>query len=137
MPTESSENLKKRDLEIFLEVNRKSIELETEVAGQNEDVLSSLKNSSTKIDKIISWNIHGGFLMGTPSKPQVGNYIKFTGNGPYYLESELCVNPFKTKKIIFGIGGTVFKSQFYSSSKIGYLDKNNEAIYLSFKYNLK
>ena len=52
MPTESSENLKKRDLEIFLEVNRKSIELETEVAGQNEDVLLALKNSSEKIDKV-------------------------------------------------------------------------------------
>ena len=32
-----NDQINKRDLEIILEVNRKSIEIETEVADQNED----------------------------------------------------------------------------------------------------
>ena len=43
-----NEQLKKRDLEVFLEVNRKAIEIETEVVGQNEEIISLLNNNKTK-----------------------------------------------------------------------------------------
>lgn len=37
----------KRDLELILEINKKSIELETEVANQNEEVIGLINNSIT------------------------------------------------------------------------------------------
>lgn len=55
-----NENVNKKDLELILEVNRKSIEIETEVAEQNEDIIKSLTDiqkvqadQDKKIDKLI------------------------------------------------------------------------------------
>lgn len=54
------EHVNKKDLELILEVNRKSIEIETEMVNQNEEVLSLLlenkksqEKNNDKIDKII------------------------------------------------------------------------------------
>lgn len=41
---ENTEQLKKKDLELFLEVNKKAIEIETEVADQNEELISLLND---------------------------------------------------------------------------------------------
>jgi hypothetical protein len=56
----SSENVKKQDLELILEVNRKAIEIETEVAEQNEEIIESLseikkvqEKQDEKIDKLV------------------------------------------------------------------------------------
>ncbi len=49
---EKPENLNKKDLEIILEVNRKAIEIETEVADQNEEIISLLNYNKEKIDKM-------------------------------------------------------------------------------------
>jgi len=58
-----SEQLNKRDLEIILEVNKKAIEIETNVADQNEEIIGSLsdikdkqKELDTKADKITKQN---------------------------------------------------------------------------------
>ena len=58
-----NENLSKRDLEIILEVNKKAIEIETNVADQNEEIISTLsvlkekqKEGNDKKDKIIKQN---------------------------------------------------------------------------------
>jgi hypothetical protein len=55
-----SEQLNKRDLEIILEVNRKAIEIETGVADQNEEILSTIDQIKIKIheshDKIEKLN---------------------------------------------------------------------------------
>lgn len=55
-----NEHLNKKDLELILEVNKKAIEVETEVAEQNEEILEYLFSSkdahakfSDKIDKNI------------------------------------------------------------------------------------
>jgi hypothetical protein len=55
--------LHKEDLDLVLEVNRKSIELQSEVAEQNEEVISSLNDikaqqitDAPKLDKIIEQN---------------------------------------------------------------------------------
>jgi hypothetical protein len=57
---ERNDNVKKQDLDFILEVNKKSIEIQTEVADQNEEVIGSLneikKNQTEqdkKIDKIL------------------------------------------------------------------------------------
>jgi len=54
-----NENLKKKDLDLILEVNKKAIDIEMEVVEQNEEVLEHLsdlkkeqKNANEKIDKI-------------------------------------------------------------------------------------
>lgn len=54
-----NEHLNKKDLELILEVNKKVIEIETEVVEQNEEIISSLTNllknqasHGEKIDKI-------------------------------------------------------------------------------------
>lgn len=49
-----NEQLNKRDLEVFLEVNRKAIEIETEVAEQNEEIISLLNDSKKKQDDLDS-----------------------------------------------------------------------------------
>lgn len=56
----NSESIKKQDLELILEVNRKSIEIETEVADQNEEIIRTLsdiqktqKDHGDKIDKLV------------------------------------------------------------------------------------
>ncbi len=53
--------LGKRDLETILEVNRKAIEVQTEVADQNEEIIDSLSElqkhqarHGEKLDKIIT-----------------------------------------------------------------------------------
>ena len=58
-----SEQLNKKDLDTILEVNRKAVEIETEVASQNEEIIGALNSSKakqdamdSKIDKIISQN---------------------------------------------------------------------------------
>jgi Asp-tRNA(Asn)/Glu-tRNA(Gln) amidotransferase C subunit len=55
-----NENIKKKDLELILEVNKKAIEIETAVADQNEDIITSLTDirktqveHDLKIDKLI------------------------------------------------------------------------------------
>lgn len=57
MPPEKLNDLvKKQDLEFILEVNRKAIEIETEVAEQNEEIIDSLtqiKKTQTDHDKKI------------------------------------------------------------------------------------
>lgn len=54
------EHLDRKDLELILEVNRKAIEIETEVANQNEDIITDLeivkKNNvefKEKLEKLI------------------------------------------------------------------------------------
>jgi hypothetical protein len=56
----NSENVKKQDLELILEVNRKAIEIETEVADQNEEIIEALSDikkvqekQDEKIDKLV------------------------------------------------------------------------------------
>ena len=58
-----NEQLNKKDLELILEVNKKAIEIETEVAEQNEDIIEFLNELSKnqkahgeKIDKIVKGN---------------------------------------------------------------------------------
>ncbi len=55
-----NDNIKKRDLDLILEVNKKAIEIETSVVEQNEEIIVRLtnieKNSEErdkKIDKLI------------------------------------------------------------------------------------
>lgn len=55
----NSDNVKKKDLELILEVNKNAIEIQTEVADQFEDIISSLTeikkeqaDQTKKIDKI-------------------------------------------------------------------------------------
>ena len=47
-----NEQLNKRDLEVFLEVNRKAVEIETEVAEQNEEIISLLNDNKKKQDDL-------------------------------------------------------------------------------------
>jgi len=56
-----NDNVRKQDLEFILEVNKKAIEIQTEVAEQNEDIISSLTeikktqaDQDKKIDKLLS-----------------------------------------------------------------------------------
>ena len=58
--TNLADQIKKKDLEIILEVNKKAVEIETEVAGQNEEIIDSLEKSKIKqqfmddkLDKLI------------------------------------------------------------------------------------
>ena len=55
-----NDNVRKQDLEFILEVNKKAIEIQTEVAEQNEEIISSLseikktqQDQDKKIDKLI------------------------------------------------------------------------------------
>ena len=59
-PININDRINKRDLEIILEVNRKAIEIETEVAEQNEEIITLLTESKKreeeldeKMDKLI------------------------------------------------------------------------------------
>lgn len=59
MATEKQDVIKKQDLDFILEVNKKSIEIQTEVADQNEETISSLKDirktqleQDLKLDKL-------------------------------------------------------------------------------------
>lgn len=46
-------NLNKKDLEIILEVNKKAVEIETEVAGQNEEIIDLLNDCKDEQKKIL------------------------------------------------------------------------------------
>lgn len=51
-PEKLSDLVKKHDLEFILEVNRKAIEIETEVAEQNEEIVDSLTQiKKTQVDQ--------------------------------------------------------------------------------------
>jgi hypothetical protein len=43
-----SDHINKRDLEIILEVNKKAIDIETEVAEQNEEIINLLQESKKR-----------------------------------------------------------------------------------------
>jgi hypothetical protein len=54
------DQVNRRDLDIILEVNKKAVEIETEVAGQNEEIIALLNNTRSnqeamdiKIDKLL------------------------------------------------------------------------------------
>jgi hypothetical protein len=56
----NNENVKKRDLELILEVNKKAIEIQSEVVEQNEEIIDSLSeikktqaDHDEKIDKLV------------------------------------------------------------------------------------
>lgn len=49
-----ADNLSKRDLDIIIEVNKKAIEMETEVAGQNEEIISSLNEMKGNQEHMIT-----------------------------------------------------------------------------------
>ncbi len=56
----TNENVRKKDLELILEVNKKAIEIESEVAEQNEEIIEALndikksqESQKEKIDKIV------------------------------------------------------------------------------------
>lgn len=56
----NSENVKKKDLELILEVNKKAIEIETAVVDQNEEIIEALddikktlEEHDKKLDKIV------------------------------------------------------------------------------------
>jgi hypothetical protein len=44
----NNETLKKQDLELIIEVNKKAIEIESEVVEQNEEIISSLSEIQSK-----------------------------------------------------------------------------------------
>jgi hypothetical protein len=46
-----NDSIKKNDLELILEVNRKAIEIETTVADQNEEMMTLLNKCREKQDK--------------------------------------------------------------------------------------
>lgn len=57
---DKNEHLQKKDLELILEVNKKAVEIETEVAEQNEEIISLLTEGKerqeimdAKLDKLI------------------------------------------------------------------------------------
>lgn len=53
MPEKPTDQLQKRDLDLILEVNKKAVEIETEVAEQNEEIIALLtasKDSQEKMD---------------------------------------------------------------------------------------
>lgn len=47
-----SDHINKRDLEIILEVNKKAIDIETEVAEQNEEIISLLQESKKREEEL-------------------------------------------------------------------------------------
>lgn len=62
-PSSFDERINKKDLEIILEVNKKAIEIETEMVDQNEDIIQSLgelaegqKEIKEKVEKLVKQN---------------------------------------------------------------------------------
>ena len=60
MPDKINDQLHKKDLDLILEVNKKAVEIETEVAEQNEEVISLLTTNKerqelmdAKLDKLL------------------------------------------------------------------------------------
>lgn len=48
MPGNTNDQINKKDLEVFLEVNKKAIEIEAEVVEQNEEIITLLNASKTQ-----------------------------------------------------------------------------------------
>ena len=48
-----NENISKKDLDLILSVNRKAIEIESEVVEQNEEIIGSLTNVSKILEEHI------------------------------------------------------------------------------------
>lgn len=46
-------NVNKKDLELILEVNKKAIEIQTDVASQNEEIIELLNGSKTIFTSVI------------------------------------------------------------------------------------
>jgi hypothetical protein len=46
------EHIERRDLDIILEVNKKAIEIQTEVADQNEEIISRLSKMENRQERI-------------------------------------------------------------------------------------
>jgi hypothetical protein len=53
MAEKINENIKKSDLDVILEVNRKAIEIETEAVEQNEDIIEALYELKNTQDKCL------------------------------------------------------------------------------------
>lgn len=60
MPDKINEQLNKRDMDLILEVNKKAVQIETEVAEQNEEIITLLSAQGerqelmdAKLDKLI------------------------------------------------------------------------------------
>lgn len=90
---------------------------------------------TTETNRVLSWNIHGGLILGAPSESQT---YGFKGNGLFYLETGVFINPFKSKKLMFGVNGNICKSQYYNVGRRDYY--NNvvlKTIYLSVNYKFK
>ena len=51
-PSAKPDSLNRRDLEVILEVNRKAVEIETEVVGQNEEIIDLLNTAEKKQEEI-------------------------------------------------------------------------------------
>lgn len=47
---EKNDSLKKKDFDLIMEVNKKAIEIETEVAEQNEEIIDGLEKIQTNQD---------------------------------------------------------------------------------------
>lgn len=47
-----SEHINKKDLEVILEVNKKAIEIETEMVDQNEEIINLLSDNKDKQEQI-------------------------------------------------------------------------------------
>lgn len=45
----TNENVRKKDLELILEVNKKAIEIQSEVVEQNEEIIDSLSSIKTTV----------------------------------------------------------------------------------------
>jgi hypothetical protein len=49
-----TEHLNRQDMEIILEVNKKAIEIETEVATQNEEIISTLNITKQTVKDLVT-----------------------------------------------------------------------------------
>ncbi len=49
----NSNNINKQDLDLILEVNKKTVEIQTEVADQNEEILSYLEANKKEQDELL------------------------------------------------------------------------------------
>lgn len=54
MPGNTNDQINKKDLEVFLEVNKKAIEIEAEVVEQNEEIISLLNANKIQQDVLDS-----------------------------------------------------------------------------------
>ena len=47
-----TDQINKKDLEIILEVNKKAVEIETEMVAQNEEIMGALNDCKNKLEDI-------------------------------------------------------------------------------------